>query len=90
MGRRAQPKRPRPFDAFELGQQQRFVSISDVLGAQDLRTVHLFRGGVSARGWPLISAGETPNADLSDPEIPPPVSCGTCSSARERPWRRAA
>jgi hypothetical protein len=69
MGRRKPASRPNPFDAFQLGQQQRFVSLGDVLGAEELRNVHLFRGRCLRARVALVSAGEAVNADLSDRQV---------------------
>jgi len=69
MGRRVHPRLPRPFDAFELDRQQRFVSISDVLGTQELRTVRLTRGRCLRPKVALVDAGLPVNADLSDRQI---------------------
>jgi hypothetical protein len=69
MSRRTPPKRPRPFDAFELGRQQRFVTLGDVLSAEELRTVHLFRGRCLRARLLLVSTGEAVNADLSDRQV---------------------
>lgn len=38
------PTQQAPFDAFEVGLQRRFVSLSDVLSAEELRTVSFSRG----------------------------------------------
>jgi hypothetical protein len=69
MGRRGAPRRPRPFDAFELDRQQRFVSISDVLSAEELRAVRLFRGRCMRPRLALVEAGLPVNADLSDRQV---------------------
>lgn len=43
MGRRV-TKGPKPFEAFQVGRQARLISIGDVLGSADLKTVALARG----------------------------------------------
>jgi hypothetical protein len=68
MGRRV-PKGPRPFDAFEVGQQQRRVSINDVLSADELRAVQFKRGHCLRPRLLLALRGENPLADLSDPPV---------------------
>jgi len=68
-GRRTRSKRPRPFDAFELGRQQRFVSIGEVLGLDELRTVALYRGGCAGQRVALLNAGESVTAKLSDRQV---------------------
>jgi hypothetical protein len=65
MGRKP-PKPRRPFAAFDVGRQQRFVSIGDVLSAPELGEVSLFRGRCLRPTLALVSAGEPVTADLSD------------------------
>ncbi|MBX2799676.1 MAG: hypothetical protein KTR31_18505 [Myxococcales bacterium] len=65
-GRRAKPKKPRPFDAFELGRQQRFVSIGDVLSITELQSLRLFRGGCLRPRLAMLSIGELKFSELSD------------------------
>ncbi|MEQ1565405.1 MAG: hypothetical protein ABMA64_07185 [Myxococcota bacterium] len=67
--RRAVPKRGRAFDAFQVGRQQRVVSIDDVLGQQELRTLHLTKGRCSRAQMAMISAGESPTAKLADRQV---------------------
>jgi hypothetical protein len=53
---------PTPFDAFEVGKQQRFISLYDVLSGPELRSVSFFRTecllpwtamwGLEGSGWP--------------------------------------
>lgn len=69
MGRRGSPRRPRPFDAFELDRQQRFVSIHDVLSAEELRAVRLFRGRCVRPRVALVEAGLPVRADLGDRQV---------------------
>ena len=57
---------PSPFEAFELGRQQRFVSVHDVLDAAELRTVRFARSECLQRTRLLLDAGEPWNADLRD------------------------
>jgi hypothetical protein len=64
--RRGASQRPKPFDAFDLGVQMRFVSIGDVLGDHELNTVSLFKGQCLRQRLVLIEAGELPTAQLSD------------------------
>ncbi len=69
MNRRKPALRPRTFQGFQVGRQQRFVAIGDVLGAQDLDTVQLFRGRCTLPRLTMIAAGELPNAQLSDRQV---------------------
>ena len=69
MNRRKPALRPRTFQGFQVGRQQRFVAIGDVLGAEDLDTVQLFRGRCSLPRLTMIGAGELPNAQLSDRQV---------------------
>jgi hypothetical protein len=64
--RKQKARRPRPFDGFQLGRQQRFISVGDVLSAQELRTVQLFRGRCARPHLAAIAAGEAITADLSE------------------------
>ncbi|MBN2801262.1 MAG: hypothetical protein JXX28_19130 [Deltaproteobacteria bacterium] len=67
--RRARPHHASPFQSFEVDRQQRYVSIGDVLGAQELRTVRLYRGACYRQRAALVAAGEGPTAKLSDPAV---------------------
>lgn len=69
MGRRAAGRRARPFDAFDVGRQARYVSIQDVLGARELSVVQLSRGRCLRPRLALIAAGETLTAKLSDRQV---------------------
>jgi len=69
MGRRVMPGRTRPFAAFELERQQRFISISDVLSAEELRAVRLFRGPCMRPSLALLEAGLPVTAELSDRQV---------------------
>ncbi len=67
--RKVKPKRPRPFASFEVGRQQRFISMGDVLGVEELKTVRLYRWGCARPRLALLSAGKSITADLSDRQI---------------------
>ena len=69
MGRRGSPAPSRPFGAFDVGRQQRFISITDVLNAKELSSVHFFRGPCTLPRLALMEAGELPNAQLSDRQV---------------------
>ncbi len=69
MGRRGRNRGPRTFDAFEVGRQARKVSIGEVLGADELRTVELVRGPCLRPRLALAAAGLNPLAPLSDREV---------------------
>jgi len=56
MNRRGKARRPRPFDAFQLGQQQRFVSITDVLSARELSGVSLTSGACFKKRFVALAA----------------------------------
>ncbi|MEZ4239908.1 MAG: hypothetical protein R3F59_27910 [Myxococcota bacterium] len=66
MGRRAKAKRPRPFEAFQVGQQQRFVSLIDVLDPTELRAVKFRKGRCMRQQSALLDAGEPMLAPLND------------------------
>jgi hypothetical protein len=69
MGRRAAGRRARPFDAFEVGRQARYVAIGDVLGSKELAVVQLSRGRCLRPRLALIAAGEYIGASLSDRQV---------------------
>ncbi|WP_224367850.1 hypothetical protein [Hyalangium versicolor] len=60
------PEVPPPFDALEVGRQQRFVSLNDVLSAEELRSVTFHRTFCLLPRVTLWDVGGTPWADLSD------------------------
>ncbi|HVG63903.1 MAG TPA: hypothetical protein VNA24_35385 [Hyalangium sp.] len=60
------PEVPPPFDAYEVGRQQRFVSLNDVLSAAELRSVTFVRTGCLLPRVTLLEMRETPWVDLSD------------------------
>lgn len=60
------PTTPAPFDVFDVGRQQRFVSLHDVLSAEELRSVEFFRTGCLRPRLTLIGLGEAPWAQLDD------------------------
>jgi hypothetical protein len=66
MGRRGRPRKPRPFAAFDLGRQQRVVSLHDALSAQELLAVRLFRGPCLRHRTEALEAGLPVRADLYD------------------------
>lgn len=68
-GKRTPPTKPRPFDAFEVDRQHRFIAIADVLDAEELRTVKLFRGRCVRPRLLLFESGGLPNADLADRKV---------------------
>lgn len=57
MAQSAPPDVVSPFAAFDVGRQQRFVSLSDILSEPELRTVSFFRTGCSL---PLSMMKEIP------------------------------
>jgi hypothetical protein len=60
------PDVPPPFDAFEVGRQQRFISLNDVLSDAELRSVTFFRTSCLLPRATLLDMGQAPWADLSD------------------------
>jgi uncharacterized protein (UPF0254 family) len=69
MRRTSLPSRPPPFDAFDVGRQQRFISIRDVLAPRELRSVRLFPTSCLRPRRALLNAGEGLAADLSDRQV---------------------
>jgi len=67
--RMSKPKRPKPFQTFEIGRQQRFISIGDVLSVEELETVRLYRWGCVRPRLALLAAGESVVARLSDRQV---------------------
>ncbi len=66
MGRRGSLDKPRPFDAFLLQRQQRFVSLHDVLTAGELGVVRFYRGPCHRHKTLAFDAGLPLPGDLSD------------------------
>jgi hypothetical protein len=64
--RRLKQQRPKVIEAFQLGIQQRFFSIGDVLSAKELQSVRLYRGRCTRARLALLAAGESVTAKLSD------------------------
>lgn len=65
--RRGEPReRPAPFGAFQVPQQQRFISLKDILGSQELRTVRFYRTNCYRMKDVLVGAGESYFADTTD------------------------
>jgi hypothetical protein len=60
------PEVEAPFDAFEVGLQQRFISLNDVLSEAELRSVTFFRTTCILPLATLMEAGQSPWVDLSD------------------------
>ena len=69
MSRRKPPRRPRTFDAFQLGTQQRIVAIGDVLGSQELDALRLLRGRCWRPRLTLVASGELITAKYSDRQV---------------------
>lgn len=64
---------PSPFDAFEVGLQQRLIGLSDVLSAEELRTVEFFRSTCWAPQFLLLDRNEAPWGDLNDRLVSGPL-----------------
>jgi len=62
-------RRSRPFDAFEVDRQSRFVTLHDVLGARELGAVDLSKGRCLRARVALVQAGEAWTADLGDRHV---------------------
>jgi hypothetical protein len=60
------PEEQPPFNAYEVGRQQRFVSLNDVLSTAELRSVTFVRTSCLLPRIMLLEAGQTPWVDLSD------------------------
>lgn len=69
MRRGPAPDRPAPFDAFEIGRQQRFVSLRDVLSVEELRTVRFHRTNCYRMKDVLVHAGLETSADVTKREV---------------------
>ncbi|WNG33964.1 hypothetical protein F0U61_10195 [Archangium violaceum] len=54
------PEIPAPFKAFEVGRQQRFISLQDVLSAPELRSVSFFRGSCLLPYLTMFESGQLP------------------------------
>jgi len=60
---------PKPFQAFQVGQQQRFVAVGDVLSSRELEAIDFFKGSCTRQRWALLVAGEFVGAELSDRQV---------------------
>ncbi|QRO00827.1 hypothetical protein JRI60_18230 [Archangium violaceum] len=60
------PSMPAPWDVFEVGRQQRFISLQDVLSAEELRSVTFFRTSCLLPATMALRSGRTPFLDLED------------------------
>lgn len=60
------PSMPPPWDVFEVGRQQRFISLRDVLSAEELRSVNFFRTNCFLPATTALQFGRTPFLDLTD------------------------
>lgn len=60
------PSPPAPFDAFSVGRQQRLVQLGDVLSAEELRTLSLFRTSCWLPRRAMEEAGLGFSGDLRD------------------------
>lgn len=65
-GKGPPPEVQPPFDAFEVGRQQRFISLNDVLSAAELRSVTFVQTSCLLPRVTLLDMGESPWLDLSD------------------------
>lgn len=66
MRRGEAPAQPAPFDAFQLPQQQRFVSLDDVLSPEELRSVRFYRTDCYRMNDVLVASGLSGSADPAD------------------------
>ncbi len=60
------PSMPAPWDVFEVGRQQRFISLQDVLSAEELRSVTFFRTHCLLPAITALRFGWDPFPDLED------------------------
>src|SRR4030095_4453171 len=67
--RRHKSTYPNPYDAFDVGRQQRRIAIGDVLSSDELASVRFARGPCFQRTKALLDAGESITADLSDRQV---------------------
>jgi hypothetical protein len=67
------PSGQNPFDAFDVGRQQRTVSLNDVLDPAELRTVTFFRTACVLPDTTMLSLGRTLSVDPSDRLATAPV-----------------
>lgn len=68
-GRNTAPEKLSPFETFDVGRQQRLVSINDVLGSEELRSLTLFRGRCLGPVFAMVAAGDPIWASLRDREV---------------------
>ena len=62
-----------PWDAFEVGRQQRFVSMQDVLDRSELKSVSFFPTPCFRSGLMLYSQDQVPWGDVSDRLVSGPL-----------------
>jgi len=60
------PSMSAPWDVFEVGRQQRFISLQDVLSAEELRSVTFFRTGCLLPATMALQFGRSPFLDLEE------------------------
>ncbi|KFA94508.1 hypothetical protein [Archangium violaceum] len=60
------PSMPAPWDVFQVGRQQRFISLQDVLSAEELRSVTFFRTDCLQPTVTALRFGWTPFIELED------------------------
>jgi len=60
------PSMSAPWDVFEVGRQQRFISLQDVLSAEELRSVTFFRTGCLLPATTAMRFGRSPFLDLEE------------------------
>lgn len=60
------PPTSAPWDTFGVGRQQRFISLHDVLSAEELRSVSFFRSRCLLPHLTLSELGQSPWIDLED------------------------
>lgn len=77
-----------PYAAFEVGRQQRWVSLSDVLDAHELKAVRLRRTGCWWKNR-LVSRVDVPWADLGDARVAAEVMRSLLQEAKTTlDWQR--
>lgn len=66
LGDNPPPDQPAPWDTFTTGVQQRFVSLNDVLSAEELRSVEFFRSSCFRAQTTMLELGRNRWLDLTD------------------------
>ncbi len=60
---------PAPFDVFDMGRQQRFISLNDVLSTEELKATRFFRSFCVLPYWMMIRAQISPFGELREQRV---------------------